>query len=673
MNMGHLLQNFPTEMGFALLECRSGGDFLPVAGLPSWFRELWPDVANGSGPIPLSQQSPFLENFMLEAEDFWNSPGAAACQSETWVEKSVSGREIPVRARALLLGGKRILVLFSPDSEFREQVKMLQTARSALLDHERLAREIQKKEILLHCIVHDLSQPLSVMHVAMDSLSEESISERSKQFLTLGKHASNQQETMIRQILQTFSDDLRASLDAGTEAASSADLLDCARTTMTLLGPTFEAKGVRLAVSASISPGSLWPVAAEQSRLQRIFSNLLENALRYTPAGGGVTIGVEDEGDFLKAYVDDEGPGLPHDLRPEQIFGLFMKGKQSGGKAGLGLYFCRITVERWGGSIGCVTLPERGSRFWFRLPRATAGAGERASEPRNSPDAATAKRKSMPIRALRILLADDQEDIRTLTAHQLKRSGHKVVVAKDGGHALRTFDGGSFDVALLDQEMPGMTGDEVARAIRKAEQGKKKRVFLVASTGNTTADDVCRLKQAGFDEVLGKPFRLEDLNLLLASSPVAKPVSQPRQQSASAATPAPEMSVTEIIARVGGDEKLLKRMIHTFLRDTPKRLDGIAAAIRRKKPEALASLAHALKGSVSIFGAEAASKQANELQELGRSGELSGAKEVLALLKEEIAKLQANLRGYANQTPARPKSKRDNRRGAPRNRGKRRR
>jgi CheY-like chemotaxis protein len=346
-----------------------------------------------------------------------------------------------------------------------------------------------------------------------------------------------------------------------------------------------------------------------------------------------------------------------------------MKGEHSGGKAGLGLYFCRITVERWGGSIGCVTLPERGSRFWFRLPRETAGAGVRASELRDSSNSAASKRKYMPIPPLRILLADDQEDIRTLTAHQLKRSGHKVVVAKDGAHALKTFHAAPFDVALLDQEMPGMTGDEVARAIRKTEQGKKKRTFLVASTGNTTSEDVRRLKQAGFDEVLGKPFRLEDLNHILSSAPVAKPVSQPQPQRASA----PGASIAEIVARVGGDEKLLKRMIHTFLSDTPKRLAGIAAAIRRKNPEALGSLAHALKGSVSIFGAEAAQKRAHELQEIGRSSELSGAAEVLALLKEEIAKLQANLRGYANQTPARPKSKRDNRRRPPRNRGKRRR
>jgi CheY-like chemotaxis protein len=259
---------------------------------------------------------------------------------------------------------------------------------------------------------------------------------------------------------------------------------------------------------------------------------------------------------------------------------------------------------------------------------------------------------SMPVagRPLRILFADDQDDIRILTAYQLKRSGHTVVTAKDGKKALKMFRSASFDVVLLDQEMPGMTGSEVARAIRKDESGKKTRVFLVASTGNTSLEDARSLKLAGFDDVLGKPFRLEDLNLILSSSPASKPASR----SASLPSPAPGATYTELVARVGG-------------------VTGIASAIRRRDSESLASLAHALKGSVSIFGAESARKHAQDLQELGRSGDLAAAQEILISLKEDIAKLQANLRGYANQTPARPKSDHDKRQRPPRNRGKRRR
>lgn len=669
MNMADVLENFLSAIGFALLEYRGDGAFLPLAKLPSWFTELWGASEKKTGFLALSAQSPFLENFLLEAETFWASPKATACQSETWLEKTSAGREIPLQAKAFLLGGKRVIAIFTPELEFREQVKLLQTARNALLDHERLAREIQKKEILLHCIVHDLSQPLSVMHVAMDCLTDEAISDHSKQFLRLGMLASNQQEAMIRDILHTFSDDLRASLNAGTEENASADLLESARKIMTSLGPTFEAKGVRLALAPTVDQSARWPVRAEESRLQRIFSNLLENALRYTPAGANVTVGVENEGQFLRAFVDDEGPGLPKDLRPEQIFGLFMKGKQSGGKAGLGLYFSRITVERWGGSIGCVSLPGKGSRFWFRLPIATEKAAAVSSAQPAGPAGSGEKNNAARVRPLRILLADDQADIRTLTTHQLKRSGHRVIPVKNGKAALKKFRSMPFDVILLDQEMPGMTGDQVARAIRKIEQGKSSHTFLIASTGNSGGEDIRRLKEAGFDTVLGKPFRLEDLHVLLASSPAASPTPAlpPKPLAYSA------MNLTDLLARVGGDEQLLQRMIRTFLRDTPKRVTAITAALRRKDAEALGSLSHALKGSVSLFGAEAARRLALELQEIGRAGKLAEAAGTLGSLKEEIANLLENLRGYANQTPARPKSHHVTRRKPSRNRGKRRR
>ena len=663
--MPDVLENFLALVGYALLEYRGPGAFVPIAALPEWFANLW-DCS--SHPIPLAELCPFLENFLFEAEAFWESPNAAICQSEFWVEKAPDGREIPLQARALLLDGKRILAIFNPDAQFHEQVQMLQTARNALLVHERLAREIQKKEILLHCIVHDLSQPLSVMHVAMDCLSEESISERSKQFLTLGKLASNQQESMIRDILHIFSDDLRASLNAGTEENASTDLLVCARKTTQALASTFEAKRVRLDVTSPDDPAAQWLVRAEESRLQRIFSNLLENALRYSPAGSQVTVGVENQNEFLKAYVDDQGPGLPKDLRPEQIFGLFMKGKQGGGKAGLGLYFCRITVERWGGSINCLSLPEKGSRFWFRLPRAASHAAQPVQSAAKM--AAPAIPESGPSqRPLRILFADDQPDIRTLTCHQLQRSGHHVVTAKNGIEALRKIRAGVFDVILLDHEMPGMTGDEVAAAVRKKEAGKDTRSFLIACSGNSGPEDVVRLKKSGFDTVLSKPFQLEDLYRALAAPPGVTP-SQASSPNPSA--PA-QFAFSHVLARIGGDPQLLKRMIRTFLRDTPKRLAAIATALQRNNADDLASLAHALKGSVSLFGAEPARKLAQDLQELGRAGDLSAASALFNSLQEEIANLLGNLRGYAKQSPARPRSAVTARRKPPRKRGKRRR
>ena len=245
----------------------------------------------------------------------------------------------------------------------------MQTARNSILEHEKLLREIQKKEILLHCIVHDLSQPLSAMRGSFDCLAVECNAENAAKFIELGKNATEQQESMIREILNAFSADLQANLVAKQAGNVTPDLLQAAHEAISAMSLAFLAKGVRLALDDQISPQINWKVHGESTRLHRIFTNLLENALRYTPAGSGVTIGIEDEGAFIKAYVEDGGPGLPADLRPAELFALFGKGTKGGGKAGLGLYFCRITVERWGGSIGCASLSEIGSRFWFRLPK----------------------------------------------------------------------------------------------------------------------------------------------------------------------------------------------------------------------------------------------------------------------------------------------------------------
>ena len=201
-----------------------------------------------------------------------------------------------------------------------------------------------------------------------------------------------------------------------------------------------------------------------------------------------------------------------------------------------------------------------------------------------------------------------------------------------------------------------MTGEEVALAIRKCESGKERRVFLIASTGNVGAHDRSRLKAAGFDAVLDKPFRIEDLDAILSLS-VDK-------HSAPAAAPSPAPSETidfaALLNRVGGDELLLKRMIAIFLRDTPKRMTAIAKALSQNDVDAVSSLAHALKGSVSIFAAEALRLRSQELQERSRAGDLIAARANFSALKEEIANLLEDLRrhqslaGGAWHRPGRP-------------------
>jgi signal transduction histidine kinase/CheY-like chemotaxis protein len=656
------------QLGFVLLEYRGHGRFAPLSPAPPWMAELWELPQVSSEEIPIGEKSPFLENFLFEANVFWNSNKQGLCRSETWVERSPTGKEMPLEAIALQWDGMRFLALHSPQPEFQERAELLQTARSSFLDHERLQREIQKKEILLHCIIHDLSQPLSVMSAALDCMTDEQIGERAKSLLQLGKTASDQQLSMIREILQAFSADLKASLDSGKSLASSTDISHCAKSVQKAFAPVYAAKNVKLLLEEKTDPGVKWSVRGESTRLERIFSNLLENALRYSPPGSAVRIDLAEEGEFVKASVDDEGCGLPVGMTPARTFALFSKGQEGGGKAGLGLYFCRLTVERWGGAISCESLPQRGSRFWFRLPKATAQA--EATSHSNMPAAgkSPARRSGgpapMPARKspIRVLLADDQDEIRALTTLQLERRGHQVIAVANGQEALGALKRERFDVVLLDEDMPVLTGVQVVRAIRASQ--KDFAAVLVALTGYNSEPDQERLIQAGFDFVIGKPFRIDALDALLRGDIAEEPPCSGRTSDRPAAPRATEQSpMANLLDRVGGDEKLARQMTATFLRDTPKRIAGIQKALKAKNAQALASLAHALKGSVSIFDAEAALDFSQKLQDLGRANDFSGTAELYGQLKEEIAKLEANLRGYAGQNRSRtpgasPKTKR---------------
>jgi signal transduction histidine kinase/CheY-like chemotaxis protein len=652
--MSAALPQFLRELGFVLLQHRGQGQFVSLSPLPAWLVALWQIPQAIDTEIPIAEKSPFLENFLVEADAFWNSNNKGLYRSETWIEKSPSGREIPLAAIALQLEGKRFLALYSPESEFQERVQLLQTARDSLLDQEKLQREIQKKEILLHCIIHDLSQPLSVMSVAFDNLGEERVSDRAKSLLELGKTASDQQLAMIRDILQVFSADLKASLAAESKVESSPDLLACAESVRNAFTAVYAAKNVSLALTKNNGRNAEWQVRGESSRIERIFSNLLENALRYSPSGSIVTIGIVQDGEFAKAFVDDQGPGLPADMPPARIFALFSKGKEGGGKAGLGLYFCRLTVERWGGAIGCESLPERGSRFWFRLPKATP----RAESVPHTADPSTKKPAPMkgsigstPTKPVRVLLAEDQDEIRLLTTMQLERRGHKVVAVANGQEALDASARQPFDIVLLDEDMPVLTGVETMRVIR----GRQKQfgpMILVALTGYNSEPDTQRLIQAGFDSVIGKPFRIDSLDSIIHGAS-KEPLAAAEVKTAAMPIPATQTPFATLLDRVGGDEKLAHKIISTFLRDTPKRLAGIQRALQQKNAQNLASLAHALKGSVSIFGAEAARSSSEKLQDLGRAKDFSGTASLYKQLKEEIAELEANLRGYARQNRSR--------------------
>lgn len=245
---------------------------------------------------------------------------------------------------------------------------------------------------------------------------------------------------------------------------------------------------------------------------------------------------------------------------------------------------------------------------------------------------------------MRILVADDQKEIRLLTIAQLERSGHQVVAVANGREALDALQRERFDAVLIDEDMPVMNGLQAVRAIRERAKDYGPMV-LIALTGYNTDPDRHRLLRAGFDSVLGKPFHLNELEALFGKSGEQGALGGEKEPVSAQA----ESPIANLLYRVGEDEKLARKMVAAFLRDSPKRLAAIQKALNWKDGETLASIAHALKGSVSIFGAQAAGQHSQRLLDLSHAGDFPQLARVYEQLKEEIAELEENLRGYAGQ------------------------
>lgn len=658
MPTASIFETFFATQGFALFEFRGDGEFRLIGTWPGWCRDMWGDLPAGKDTIRLGDVSPFLENFLFDAEQFWNSKGSGSANSGNWTERDSSGREIPLEASAYLLDGIRLLIVRNLSETFDQQQELFQTARDSLLVYEKLLREIQKKEILLHCIVHDLTQPLSAMNSVFHLLEREHLPAQLKKYVKTGERESQRQELMIRGILEAFSSDLAAQNSAQEKTGDSPDLADCAQHAVREFSTAFRDHDVHLRFDPRTKKSNEWRVTGDSARLDRIFGNLLENAMRYSPKGSTVTVGLEEDRGSVLAYVDDQGPGLPKDKPEAQLFALFSKGKSHSGKAGLGLYFCKITVERWGGAIGAETLAQGGSRFWFRLPRAeriAESTGQAA--PKKSHVRKKHPEKQKPPKCLRILVADDAEINRDLIVELLERRGHIAIGVADGRQAIAELEKHDFDVLLIDEEMPNMTGLQATQAIREREAGTPRHQIIIGISGHATAEDEQRFRDAGMDALLPKPVHMQKLyevvesTAINAGTPARSHVSRASQDAPLAQTGDSRVEVTATSASAiphlhrstGGNEKLMRSLAGILLADAPKALARIGRAIAQNDAAELAAAAHLLKGSLAIFGVEKAVTSARSLEAMGKAANLREAPLEFRSLETEFELLRAEL------------------------------
>ncbi|MEO1375870.1 MAG: HAMP domain-containing sensor histidine kinase [Cyanobacteria bacterium J06635_10] len=357
-----------------VLERLDVGKFKIVGNIPKWVRRFCRITLKPEMEVLVPHEEfPFVENFLVDAEVYWlraANSDEKPLKSGIWSDLDLSGKEFHFEALALFANQKKILTIELLSDAYIEKQNLIQQARENKLNYQHILKENQKKEVLIHCIIHDIAGQLSGINCCLALLELENLTEKGKERLEIGKKQTIKQEMLIREILNAFSAEVE-SLESFTDDIDTApDALVCARDVVELLSPTFVLNQMRLQLCEDIDTAADWRVVGDKSRLDRILANLIENAYRHSLADSRVTVNLQQQGEYILFSVEDEGSGVPEEIA-DSLFEKFTQGNNKSGKSGLGLYFCKITVERWGGEIGFTPRENGGSRFWFRLLKAT--------------------------------------------------------------------------------------------------------------------------------------------------------------------------------------------------------------------------------------------------------------------------------------------------------------
>jgi K+-sensing histidine kinase KdpD len=304
---------------------------------------------------------------LVDADACWHLGGDHRVRSGPWFETGPQGATSHLEATALTAAGESILLLQRLGSDFLDRHLLVQTAREKVLAHQRVQLEMQKKEILLHCLAEDLTAGLSNITLALQLIELEERPTQVRHLLNLAAVATREQQSLIHRVLSHFTaevDGLYGSAE-GT-AGMGTDLGEAWQRALALVSPEFAEHGVSL--SSPETPLAGVRVLAPAGSLERVLASLLENARQNTPPGETVRIQCEVRSNAVEVRVEDPGEWRPAELN-ERPFARSDHAPAPLSPTALRLQFCRIVIENCQGGIECRPGSGGGNCFWFRLPR----------------------------------------------------------------------------------------------------------------------------------------------------------------------------------------------------------------------------------------------------------------------------------------------------------------
>ncbi len=366
------------------------------------------------------------------------------------------------------------------EEKVRQRTAELEAANQELKQMDRL-----KSQFLAH-VSHELRTPLTGIKGLTENLVEGlagPLTPKQEHNLRRVIHNASRLARMITDLLE------RSRIDAGKIDLALREL-DLAALTCDLveqLGPLALAKGQQLTCRVPEPVGLVW---ADPDKVSQILTNLVENAIKYTPEGGTITVALEsDLPHWARVSIKDTGPGIPSEAIPK-LFDQFYRMPhlhQNGPKGlGLGLSIVKQLVEMHGGTVCVQSEVGQGSVFQFTLPLRPSAEGVQTTTP-------GANR--------RILVVDDDPDIRHFLHERLSAYGYQIETATDGANALHRLVATPFDGMILDISMPELDGLAVLRQIRE-----RSSIPIIMVTASGAKDRAVQAVSIGAQDYLLKPF-----------------------------------------------------------------------------------------------------------------------------------------------------------------------